>query len=147
MVNSKTLQKYSIFGGLLEEQIESILPLMGQESYGADTEIITEGKPNDKIYFLMEGEAAVIKGGAVIFRVVEGEIFGEMEVLDIMPSAATVKTLSPVTVMSISNKNLREIYRMDIKIFSLIVMNLARDISRRLRRMDEKFTVNQRNVT
>ena len=138
MVDPRTLQKYSLFGGLLEEQIRSILSLMEQENYDPDTEIIIEGKPNDKIYFVIEGEVSVTKKGVVLSRFGEGEAFGEMEVLDVMPSIATIKSLSPVTVMSISNKALREIYKTDIKAFSLILMNLARDLSRRLRKMDEK---------
>jgi len=56
-----------------------------------------------------------------------------------MPSVASIKSISNVKVMSISNKALRDIYKLDIKIFSLIIMNLARDLSRRLRRMDEKL--------
>jgi hypothetical protein len=43
-----------------------------------------------------------------------------------------------VELMSISNKSLREIYRSDMKTFSMIIMNLARDLSRRLRRMDDR---------
>ena len=123
----------------MDEQIESILSLMEQENFGPEEMIITEGKPNDKIYFLIEGQVAVIKEGVVLSRFSEGEAFGEMEVLDVMPSVASIKSLSPVTVMSISNKSLREIYRKDLKIFSLVLMNLARDLSRRLRKMDEKL--------
>jgi len=139
MVLPQTLQKYSLFGGLLEEQIESIIPLMKQENYDPETLIITEGKANDKIYFIIEGQVAVIKGDIVLSRFGEGEAFGEMEVLDVMPAIASIKSLSPVTVMSISNRALREIYKKDVKIFSLMLMNLARDLSRRLRKMDEKL--------
>jgi len=139
MVQPETLQKYSLFGGLLEEQIESIIPLMEKDSFGPDEIIIAEGKPNDKIYFLIEGQVAVSKGDTALSRFGEGEAFGEMEVLDVMPAIASIKSLSKVTVMSISNKALREIYKIDVKIFSLIIMNLARDLSRRLRRMDEKL--------
>jgi CRP-like cAMP-binding protein len=60
-----------------------------------------------------------------------------------MPSAATIKALSDVTVMSLSNKSLREVYKIDIKTFSLVIMNLARDLSRRLRHMDEKAVSGQ----
>ena len=123
----------------MEEQIESILPLMEQENFGPEEIIITEGKPNDRIYFLIEGRVAVTKEGVFLSHFSEGEAFGEMEVLDVMPSVASIKSLSPVIVMSISNKALREIYRKDVKIFSLMIMNLARDLSRRLRRMDEKL--------
>ena len=139
MVLPQTLQKYSLFGGLLEEQIESIIPLMQQENFEPDTVIIAEGKANDKIYFIIEGQVAVIKGDIVLSRFGEGEAFGEMEVLDVMPAIASIKSLTPVTIMSISNRTLREIYKKDVKIFSLMLMNLARDLSRRLRKMDEKL--------
>jgi len=139
MVQPETLQKYSLFGGLLEEQIESIIPLMEKEKYLPDEMIISEGKPNDKIFFLIEGQVAVSRGNILLSRFGEGEAFGEMEVLDVMPSVASIKALSQVTVMSISNKALREIYKKDVKIFSLMIMNLARDLSRRLRKMDEKL--------
>jgi CRP-like cAMP-binding protein len=149
MIDPQTLKKYSLFGGLQEDQIESIFPLMDQENFPPDTKIITEGKTNDKIYFLIEGQVSVTKGGVVITRFVEGEVFGEMEVLDVMPSAATITSITPVTVISISNRVLREIYKLDVKMFSLIIMNLARDLSRRLRKMDDKFAepfVRQENL-
>ena len=138
MITFQTLQKYSFFGGLTEEQIGTILPLMELESHQPDTDIIVEGNPNDKIHFLIFGDVAVIKEGVVLTNLKTGETFGEMEVLDVMPSAATIRTISDVTVMSISNKAFREIYKLDIKAFSLMIMNLARDLSRRIRKMNEK---------
>ncbi|MDR2922297.1 MAG: cyclic nucleotide-binding domain-containing protein [Treponema sp.] len=138
MITLQTLQKYSLFGGLLEDQIEKILPLMELESFKSGTDIMIEGSPNDKIYFIINGEVSVIKGGVVLSTLETGTTFGEMEVLDVMPSAATVRTLTDVTVMFFSNRTLREIFKRDAKTFSLIIMNLARDLSRRLRLMDDK---------
>jgi CRP-like cAMP-binding protein len=140
MVKAETLQKYALFGGFMEEQIDEVIPLMQQEKFTAEQTIIAEGKPNDKIYFIIEGAVIASKDSIVLSRLVEGEVFGEMEVLDVMPAVATVKATSPVTLMSISNKSLRELYKIDIKVFSLLIMNLARDLSRRLRKMDEKLT-------
>ncbi|MDR2078281.1 MAG: cyclic nucleotide-binding domain-containing protein [Treponema sp.] len=139
MVNSSSLQKYSLFGGLLEEQIDKILPLMEQEQYEPGAAIIVEGEPNDKIRFILEGRVAAEKNGVNLFVFKEGDAFGEMEVLDVMPSVATVKALSHTRVMSISNRALRSIYKMDIKAFSLMLMNLARDLSRRLRYVDDRI--------
>ncbi|MDR2943382.1 MAG: Crp/Fnr family transcriptional regulator [Treponema sp.] len=139
MVNPEALQKYSLFGGLDAEQVELILPLMSHETFGPGELIITEGKPNDKIYFLIEGTVAVTKNNIILSRFGEGEEFGEIEVLDVMPSVASIKSISNVRLISISNKALRDIYKLDVKIFSLMIMNLARDLSRRLRRMDEKL--------
>lgn len=124
----------------MEEQIEGILPFMHEEKYNIDELLITEGKANDKIFFIIEGQVSVTKKDVLLTRFSEGEAFGEIEVLDVMPAAASIKALSPVTVMTISNKSLRDVYKKDVAVFSLIIMNLARDLSRRLRKMDEKFT-------
>jgi CRP-like cAMP-binding protein len=139
MMQPSTLQKYALFGGLMEEQIESILPFMKEEKYALDDLLVVEGKPNDKIFFIIEGQIAVSKKDVFLARLSEGETFGEMEVLDVMPAVASIKAISPVTVMTFSNRSLREIYKKDLTIFSLLLMNLARDLSRRLRKMDEKF--------
>jgi CRP-like cAMP-binding protein len=137
MIKSSALQKYSLFGGLLEEQIDQILPLMEQENYEAGDNIITEGETNDKIRFILSGRVAVVKNHVTLFEFKEGDAFGEMEVLDVMPSAANNVALEPTRVMSISNRAFRSIYKIDIKAFSLMLMNLARDLSRRLRVMND----------
>jgi len=137
MVSAKILQKYSLFGGLTEEQLEKIIPLMEDEHYSPGAIIILEGTPNDKILFMLEGRVSIIKGKTIIYDLAEGNTFGEMEILDVMPSAATVKAVTDVTAISISNKSFHEIYKNDIQSFSLLLMNLARDISRRLRVANE----------
>ena len=137
MITPSTLQKYALFGGLIDDQIENLVPLMVKEEFGSDVTIIEEGKTNDKIYFITEGQVSISRKGTNLAKLNEGDAFGEMEVLDVMPAVATIKTLTPVIAMSISNKALRKVYNIDIKAFSLIIMNLARDLSRRLRKMDE----------
>jgi CRP-like cAMP-binding protein len=138
MIESATFKKYSFFGGLLDEQIARIVPLMEEEDYKPGEDIIVERAPNNKIWFILEGRVAVLRENIVLSEFGEGDSFGEMEVLDVMPSAATIRALNDVKVMSISNKALREVYKNDIKSFALMIMNFARDLSRRLRRMDEK---------
>jgi CRP-like cAMP-binding protein len=139
MIDPSALQKYSLFGGLLEDQIEKILPLMGYESHEEGADIITEGQPNDRVRFILEGRAEVRTQGVVLYEFKEGDTFGEMEVLDVMPSEATVRTRCSTRVMSISNTALREIYKKDPKIFAMLIMNLARDLSRRLRHLDRRL--------
>jgi CRP-like cAMP-binding protein len=137
MIDPKTLQQYSLFGGLLEDQINHILPLVEYNSYEPGETLMIEGERNDKIYFIIQGKVDIVKEGNILLHLDEGDTFGEMEVLDVMPSAATGKVIEKSTIASISNKALRLIYKQDATVFSLMIMNLARDLSRRLRRMDE----------
>ena len=136
IIDSSIFQRYSLFGGLEREHIDNILPLMERMAYEVGRDILTEGTLNNKVCFILEGRVAVVKNGVILAELKEGDFFGEMEVLDIMPTEATIKALESTTVMTLSNAALREIYKSDLKIFSLIIMNLARDVSRRLRRMN-----------
>ncbi len=137
MVDTAALQAYSLFGGLSAEQIGLIRPLMGTAIFEAGEVIIREGQPNDSIYFITEGRVDVTRCGVSIVELPEGQTFGEMELLDVMPTAATVTAVMPVKVVTISNRCVREVYARDPKVFGIVMMNLARDLSRRLRRMDE----------
>ncbi|WP_461248062.1 cyclic nucleotide-binding domain-containing protein [Treponema sp. R6D11] len=96
MVKPETLQKYSLFGGLLEEQIQAIIPLMTEEKYNPGEYIIKEGNTNDKIYFIIEGQASALKKDLTLSHFGEGEAFGEMEVLDVIPAVASIKGISAI---------------------------------------------------
>lgn len=140
VVDLAALQKYSLFGGIAPEEIERIRTLLGEASFEAGAQIIREGEPNDRIFFILEGRVRVSKGGISIVNLGEGDTFGEMELLDVMPSAATITAVLPTRAATISNRTLHDIYHSDLCTFALIVMNLARDLSRRLRRMDDLMT-------
>jgi CRP-like cAMP-binding protein len=142
MIDSSVLRKASLFDGLEQDQIDFILPLIIHEVFEAGADIIVEGKNSDRLRFILEGRVAVVKKGIILMELGEGAVFGEMEVLDIGPVEATVKALMPTKVMALSIDALGEIYETDLKIYSFMLTNLARDLSRRLRRMDDKATNN-----
>jgi len=139
MIDASVFGRYSLFDGLEQEQIDNILPLMEQEEFEAGTDIISEGDRSDRLRFILEGRVAVVKNGIILVELDEGSVFGEMEVLDVEPVEATVKALASTKVMSLSIDALGEIYETDLKTYSFMVMNLARDLSRRLRRMDNRL--------
>jgi CRP-like cAMP-binding protein len=132
------LGNYSLFDGLEKEQIDSILHLMEHEVFDAGTDIIVEGTLSNKLRVILEGQVAVVKNGIILQEFGEGDVFGEMEVLDVGPVEATIKTITPTSVITLSVDALGEIYESDLNIYAFLLMNLARDLSRRLRRMDSK---------
>jgi len=132
------LGNYSLFDGLEKEQIDSILHLMEHEVFDAGTDIIVEGTLSNKLRVILEGQVAVVKNGIILQEFGEGDVFGEMEVLDVGPVEATIKTITPTSVITLSVDALGDIYESDLNIYSFLLMNLARDLSRRLRRMNSK---------
>jgi CRP/FNR family transcriptional regulator, cyclic AMP receptor protein len=143
MIEASSLRKYSLFGGMTEEDVSRLLPFMVLASFPLGEEVMKEGERNDRIFFILEGRVEVSKAGQVLIELGEGDTFGEMELLDVMPAAATVRALGPVKTASITNRAVHDIYHMDCKLFALMIMNLARDLSRRLRRMDELSCVHR----
>jgi len=139
-IDSAFLKAHSLFGGLSDIQIDDIKKLLALSKYAVDSEIISEGSTNSQIFFILKGSVQVSKKGRTVAIVRAGETFGEMEFLDIMYAAATVKALEEVETASYTRSALHEIYKQNPDAFSLIMMNLARDLSRRLRAMDEKLS-------
>lgn len=137
MVDVSALQKYSLFGGLLPEEIDRLRPFMEGSSFAPGDAIIREGEPNGRIHFVLEGRVEVTKRDRSLLEIGEGETFGEVELLDVQPAVASIKALVPTRVASISNRSLHDIYKSDPRVFAMLIMNLARDLARRLRRMDE----------
>jgi len=136
MIESADLGNCSLFDGLENEQIDRILPLMEHDVYEAGTDIIVEGSASNRLRVILEGRVAVVKNGVILAELGEGDVFGEMEVLDVGPVEATIKAIAPTSVIALSVDAFGELYENDIEIYAFLLMNLARDLSRRLRRMN-----------
>lgn len=144
MIGKDHLQEHSLFGGLSDEAMKKIGSLLETRQVPAGTEIIREGETGDRLYFITEGSVEVLKAmglhGEVGLRRIAtlgaGDTFGEMELIDVQPYVATVKALEDTTVLTLSTSALHEIYEWDLRAYTMLVMNMAREISRRLRKMD-----------
>ena len=150
MIADADLSTYSLFGGLNEHELDHLRSLMQQEIFPGDYEILREGETGDRVYFILDGLVEVlvkpdVDSPAERVAVLEpGQTFGEMEILDIQPRTATVRTIGEATVLVLTNRNLYELKRWHLEAFTLVMMNLARDVSRRLRLMDRLYLLERR---
>ena len=95
------------------------------------------------MFVVLDGELEVLKrsrtGSNEVRMALLGPAswFGEMSILDVQPRSASVRALAPSRVLRISAESVdRLLYRRDMKAYSLFLMNLARELSRRLRIAD-----------
>ena len=56
--------------------------------------------------------------------------FGEMSILDVMPRSATVRAIAPSRTLRVTAHDLDALYRRDLKSYTLLVLNIAREMSR-----------------
>lgn len=135
------LRRIGLFGGLDDESLEDLAASLPEREPAPGELIFREGEPGRELYVVLSGELEVQKraprGTDVRLAMLgPGDWFGEMSVLDVQPRSATVRALAPSRLLVMRAQDLDALYRRDVKAYSLLVLNLAREISRRLRVTD-----------
>src|SRR5512134_1963521 len=138
-----SLEKHALFGGLQPPELDLLRSLMKEERFPKGHAIVKEGDLGDRLYFIRAGSVEVIKAcpedegaTAQLATLHAGDTFGEMELIDIQRRSATVRALEDVDALSLSNRDLYRISQENMHTFAMLVMNIAREISRRLRRIN-----------
>jgi CRP-like cAMP-binding protein len=137
-----TLREVGLFGALSDTTLEHLACTLSPVRFSAGEIVFREGDvPARDMYVVFEGEMEVLKRsrrGRDIRIAILGpyDWFGEMSVIDMQPRSATVRALAPSRLLRIANTDLDALYRSDLKSYALIVLNVARGLSRRLRVTD-----------
>lgn len=136
------LKDMPVFGGLREDIIQMILDGSHYVEREAGEPFFVEGERGDSSFIIERGSAALFKAGEsgqqhLIRSFLPGECFGAMALLGVYPRSGVVKALETCRVVEIKADQLFSVYQADPEQYVLIFMNMARDLSRRLRDTDE----------
>ena len=140
-VTSAELRSIGLFGALSDDVLTHLANTLTVQSPEAGEVVFREGDDANAMYVVLRGEMEVLKkskraADARVALLGPGDWFGEMSIVDIQPRSATVRALAPSRLLRISAADLDALYRFDLRSYSLIVLNLARELSRRLRVAD-----------
>jgi CRP-like cAMP-binding protein len=135
------LREIGLFGALSDEILDHLVKTLHDKRIGPGESVFKEGDPAKEMYVLLDGEMEVLKKSRRgrdqrVAILGPSDTFGEMSVIDMQPRSATVRALAPSRVLRISTEDMDALYRHDLKSYTLIVLNIARDLSRRLRVTD-----------
>ncbi len=138
------LRGAAVFGGLEGRSLQSVLQRLQTVRLPAGKEVFAEGELGRTMYVVYKGEVEVRRtsaaGGAVpIVRLGPGECFGEMALVELQPRSATVVTTRPVTLYSLNNLDLYHLFREDNYAYVIVLQNICRLLSRRLRKADSRL--------
>lgn len=144
------LREVGLFGALSDEFLEQLASTLTVQRVAVGETVFREGDPAREMYVVLDGEMEVLKksrrGRETRVAILgPNDCFGEMSIIDMQPRSATVRALSPTRLLRISTEEMDAFYRHDLKSYTLIVLNIARDLSRRLRVTDgllADFTAN-----
>jgi CRP/FNR family cyclic AMP-dependent transcriptional regulator len=139
-VSTTLLHNVPLFAALDEDQLGVLARMIVRKSYGRNATIICAGDPTDSLYIVINGRLKVLmsdeQGREVILSILgPGEFFGEMGLLDDSPRSASVVSLEPCDLLTISKIDFKRSLAENFDL-SLLVM---RGLVKRLREADQKI--------
>ncbi len=150
-VTVAALREIALFGALSDEVVDRLARTLKTIRVVPGDTIFREGDGEaHEMYVVLDGEMEVSKrsrrGRDMRIAILgPNDCFGEMSMIDMQSRSATVRALAPSRLLTVTSEDMDTLYRYDLKAYALIVLNIARDLSRRLRVTDgilADFTVN-----
>jgi CRP/FNR family transcriptional regulator, cyclic AMP receptor protein len=103
--------------------------------------VVKEGDIGKHLFIIGKGSVRVYKttrhGELQLANLSEGDFFGEMCILEKKPRSATVETITETTLFRIPHLAFETLFREMPAEHSILVSNMARDLSSRLRNLSD----------
>ena len=140
-ISAASLREIGLFGALSEEVLDHLAKSLKSSRVPPGETIFREGDAAREMYVVLDGEFEVLKKSrrgrdTRVAILGPADAFGEMSVIDMQNRSATVRSLAPGRLIRMTTEDMDALYRFDLKAYALIVLNIARDLSRRLRVTD-----------
>jgi CRP-like cAMP-binding protein len=138
------LPSIAVFGGLAPATLERVIGMLGEHHFETGAEVCRQGEAGRAMFLVRRGEVMVCRDmedgrRLKMVRMGEGEFFGEMTLIDIQKRSATVVVEKPALLFSLGNRDLYRLFQDDVPGYVMILQNLCRELSRRLRVTNQRL--------
>lgn len=137
------LQEMPIFGGLRSDVLAALVADARQVDMPKDGFFFHQDDDAHSLFVLEAGEVAVLRRWEgqhlVLGHLREGDCFGEMALIDLFPRSASVQAVEACNALELATASFQRLAESDLEQFALLQMNIARELSRRLRVADDRF--------
>lgn len=135
------LRDIGLFGGLDDESLDLLTRELRASLFDPGALVMKEGDHAREMFVVLSGELEVVRhsvNGAEgrVALLGPGNWVGEMSIIDPQPRSASVRALAPSILLVVTTEDLDRLYRRDMKSYLLVVLNIARELARRLRVAD-----------
>ncbi len=132
------LESIALFRSLNREELQALRFITQERRLAPSQEIFREGDPGDGVYFVKDGlvEISGLVGDGkrhVFSQLGDGEIFGEMAVIEHRPRSATATAVEDAEVYFIPRGEMLSL----IERSPVLAFNLLQQISHRLREFNQ----------
>lgn len=140
----KDLAGMTLFSGVDSAAIAVLAGAATKVFVGKGDFVVREGTPGRELYLVKRGHMVVVKGAGssgemILATIGAGEFFGEMSILESATRSASVRCLEPGVLYRLTSDELLGLLKPRPDQFLVLMSNIARHLSRRLRATDESF--------
>lgn len=128
-----------LFYEILDEEVLKIVEKCRVLNLEPGDYIFKAGDEGNELFILLTGSANVMKNDVVLAKLRKGDLFGEMVLLNENIRHADVVSDNYSDVLVLKYKDIFGLYESDNKMFSLLILNLARLLTNRLRKAGEEI--------
>lgn len=123
-----------ILGQLSDEDVEWLAGVGRREVVPAGRTLVEEGRPIDRLYFLLDGQMSVsVAGLGAVATLEAGEVIGEMSLIDTRPPSASVAAVQDAIVLAVPRRELEARFAVDAAFAARFYRAIATFLSERLR--------------
>lgn len=142
------MRRMPIFAGLSDSALTLILDHSETIKIQAGDLLFVEGEPGASFFVVKSGAMLIEKdwrGTPIkLRRLGIGDCIGEMAIIDLMGRSASVRAETDCQAIEIPRTTLAKLYQQDLEQYAIIMMNMGREVSRRLRTASERlFAIEQ----
>lgn len=135
------LQKATIFAGLREDGLKNIVDKCKVFPAKTGEIVIRENQAAEEIFVILQGRVKITLGQErsplEICEFGPGSCLGEASVIGISRHSASAVVIEDAMFLVLSRQMLLSIFETDKEFFSYLILNIARELARRLHHTDE----------
>ena len=120
-----------LFRDLPKRHLKQLASLCDVAEYMPDAAIVKEGEPGDAFFVVLKGQAKVTVHNRFVQRLLPGDHFGEIAVLDGGERTATVRSETPMQLVILTRRDLMKALKADPS----LSVNLLAELSKMIRRL------------
>ena len=135
------LRDIGLFGGLDDESLDLLTRELRASLFDPGALVMKEGDHAREMFVVLSGELEVVRHSVNgtegrVALLGPGNWVGEMSIVDPQPRSATVRALSPTVLLRLASEDFDRLYRRDVKSYLMLILNISRELARRLRVAD-----------
>jgi CRP/FNR family transcriptional regulator, cyclic AMP receptor protein len=149
MITAKKRQAFlegiPIFAGLSAAALSEIANAVEEAAFRAGDIIVREGEAGNRMFIVYSGRLDIVKYLArtheTLLAVLGPKDFlGEMSIIECVVRSASVRAIEDTFLFALKGTDLYRLFQHYPDQYAIVILNIARDLSRRLRAIDEKFS-------